>query len=326
MVSTQLREYPKIAVVIPCYRVKEFIAEVINNIGDEVSYIFAVDDFCPDNSGKYIEENISDKRLKVLYNQKNLGVGGAVMTGYHAAIEAGADIIVKVDGDGQMDPKLIPIFVKSIIQGEADYTKGNRFFDLEHIHKMPKLRVFGNAVLSLMNKISSGYWNIFDPTNGYTAISVKVAKKLAFAKISNRYFFESDMLFRLNLIRAVIIDIPMDAKYGDEKSNLVISKVIGDFLCKHCKNFLKRIFYNYFLRDMSLASIELVLGVTLLLFGFTFGGYHWINTLFSGVVNTAGTVMIAAISLIAGLQFILAFLAYDIASVPKYPLSRILES
>ncbi|MEI6731024.1 MAG: glycosyltransferase family 2 protein, partial [Pseudomonadota bacterium] len=130
----------------------------------------------------------------------------------------------------------------------------------------------------------------------------------------------------LNIMRAVILDIPMDAKYGDEKSNLVISKVIGDFLCKHIKNFLKRIFYNYFLRDMSLASIELVFGVILLLFGFTFGGYHWLNTLFSGVVNTAGTVMIAAISLIAGLQFILAFLAYDIASVPKYPLSKILES
>src|SRR5262249_39074317 len=157
-------------------------------------------------------------------HEQNQGVGGAVMSGYRAAIADGMAVVVKVDGDGQMDGSLIPYFVAPIINGEADYTKGNRFFDLEQINQMPPMRLFGNAVLSLMTKLSSGYWNLFDPTNGFTAIHVDAARHLPFDKISKRYFFETDMLFRLNTINAVVVDVPMDASYGDEVSNLKISK------------------------------------------------------------------------------------------------------
>jgi len=232
------------------------------------------------------------------------------------------EIIVKVDGDGQMDPSLIPDFIAPIAAGEADYTKGNRFFDLEEIRAMPRMRIFGNAVLSFMTKLSSGYWDVFDPTNGYTAIHKDVARHLPLKKISHRYFFETDMLFRLNILRAVVVDIPMSAKYGDEVSNLKISKIVGEFFFKHVRNFWKRIFYNYYLRDMSLASIELPLGVLMLIGGFFFGGYHWISSWQAGSQTPAGTVMLAAMPIIVGLQFILAFLSYDISSMPR----RVLHS
>jgi dolichol-phosphate mannosyltransferase len=186
-------------------------------------------DCCPDGSGSFVESNCRDERVVVLRNAKNQGVGAAVVRGYEAAIEDGIDVIVKIDGDGQMDPSLIPDFVAPITAGEADYTKGNRFFDLERVRGMPKVRLFGNAALSFMTKLSSGYWDIFDPTNGYTAIHRDVARHLPFRKISQRYFFETDMLFRLNTLRAVVVDIPMNAKYGDEVSNQEITNIIGGF-------------------------------------------------------------------------------------------------
>lgn len=320
--STSSLSKPFISVVIPSYRVTMHILDVISAIGPEVRRIYVVDDKCPDGSGNYVEANCTDARVVVLRHEINQGVGGAVMTGYRAAIEDGAEVIVKVDGDGQMDPSLIPSFIEPILAGEADYTKGNRFFDLEEIRAMPNVRVFGNAGLSLMTKLSSGYWDLFDPTNGYTAIHAHVARHLPFSKISNRYFFETDMLFRLNTLRAVVVDVPMSAKYGDEVSHLRISKIVGEFLIKHIRNFSKRIFYNYYLRDMSIASIELPFGILLLTFGAGFGGWHWLNAVHEGTTTPAGTVMLSALPTLMGLQLLLAFLAYDIASVPRRPLHR----
>lgn len=307
----------RIAVVIPCYKVTRHILEVIASIGSEVWRIYVVDDACPDASGKLVETSCVDQRVRVLYHEYNQGVGGAVMTGYRAAIEDGVDIIVKVDGDGQMDASLIPNFVEPILAGEADYTKGNRFFDLEEIRSMPSIRLFGNAVLSFMTKFSSGYWDLFDPTNGYTAIHADVARHLPFKKISSRYFFETDILFRLNILRAVVVDVPMDAKYSDEVSNLRISKIMGEFLIKHARNFLKRIFYNYYLRDLSLASIELPVGLLLFFSGTGFGLYHWIGSAREGVATPAGTVMLAALPILMGMQLVLAFLGFDISNIPR---------
>ena len=164
---------------------------------------------------------------------------------------------------------------------------------------------------------------MFDPTNGYTAIHRDVAQHLPFKKISHRYFFETDILFRLNILRAVVVDIPMNAKYGDEISGLKISKIIGEFFIKHVCNFWKRIFYNYYLRDMSLASIELPLGLVMFLFGLLFGGYHWLDSISSGQSSSSGTVMLSALPVIIGLQLILAFLGHDIRSVPIRPFHRL---
>lgn len=314
-----LNNCARVAVVIPTYRVKRHILGVIQSIPPIVSRIYVVDDACPDASGNDVSERCQDPRVQVLYHEANQGVGGAVMSGYRAAIADGAEVIVKVDGDGQMDPALIPEFVWPIIAGEADYTKGNRFYDLEEIRSMPGIRLFGNAVLSFMAKLSTGYWDLFDPTNGYTAIHADVARHLPFSKISRRYFFETDILFRLNTMRAVVVDVPMTAKYGEEVSNLKISKIIGEFLFKHMRNLFKRIFYNYYLRDLSLASIELPLGLLLLMFGAGFGLFSWYDSAQANAVTPAGTVMLSALPILMGLQFLLAFLGNDIGSVPRRP-------
>ncbi len=313
---------PHIAVVIPCFKVTAHILDVIARIGPEVDRIIVVDDACPGQSGKFVQASCQDPRVTVIFNPVNLGVGGAVMTGYRHAIEAGASVIVKLDGDGQMDPALLPRFVAPVLAGVADYTKGNRFYDLRHISQMPAQRLFGNAVLSFMSKLSSGYWDTFDPTNGYTAISADVAEMLPLDRISERYFFESDMLFRLGTFRAVVRDVPMDASYGDEVSNLRIGKVLGEFLVKHVRNFSKRVFYNYFLRDVTIASLELVAGAALMLFGLVYGGWHWWLAHASGQPTATGVIMLAAMPVLVGLQLLLAFMAYDIASVPRHALGR----
>ncbi|MFZ4702314.1 MAG: glycosyltransferase family 2 protein [Candidatus Methylumidiphilus sp.] len=308
-----------IAVVIPCYKVRRFILDVVRQIGPEVSKIYVVDDCCPEGSGDYVAMNCNDDRVRVIRNDVNLGVGGSVIVGYKAAIREKYDIIIKLDGDGQMDPRFIPCFIQPIIEGEADYTKGNRFFDLQKIHIMPRVRLLGNAMLSFMAKLSTGYWDVFDPTNGYTAIHAHVARHLPFEKISRRYFFETDILFRLNTLRAVVVDVPMDAAYGAEVSNMKISEVVGEFFYKHTINLCKRIFYNYYLHDISIASLELPIGLALTFFGVGFGGYHWFKSVQTGVITSPGTVMLAALPIIMGLQFLIAFLSYDIAQIPRKP-------
>jgi dolichol-phosphate mannosyltransferase len=305
-----------LAVVIPAYKVSTHITGVLREIGPEVTHIFVVDDACPEGSGK-VAAKAKDKRVKVLTHAENQGVGGAVVTGYRAALEAGVDVVVKLDGDGQMDPSLISELVEPIFAGKADYTKGNRFDSLTGLREMPGLRVFGNGVLSLMSKVASGYWNVTDPTNGFTAIHRDVLKKLPLDMVSKRFFFESDMLFRLSLARAVVWDIPMDARYGDEKSNLSIFRAVFEFPRKHFVNFHKRLFYNYYLRDMNAASLELPLGAALGWFGFIFGAVSFGTSLQTGVAATAGTVMLSAVPLILGFQLVLAFLSADIAAVPK---------
>ncbi|KFN49565.1 glycosyltransferase family 2 protein [Arenimonas composti] len=313
---------PRIAAVIPCYRVTRHLLPLLAAIGPEVERIYVVDDACPDGSGDLVARDCRDPRVRVVRNPRNLGVGGAVMAGYRAAIDDGMQVLVKLDGDGQMDPALLPRFVAPILAGEADYTKGNRFHDLDLIGRMPRVRIFGNAVLSFMSKLSTGYWDIFDPTNGYTAIHADVARRLAPGKLSERWFFESDVLFRLGTLRAVVVDVPMVPRYGDEDSGLKVSRVVGEFAFKHARNFLKRVFYGYFLRDMSVASLELVAGVALLAFGTVFGIVNWIELAGTGRAAPAGTVMLAALPVILGLQFVLAFLAYDIAAIPRRPLTR----
>jgi glycosyltransferase involved in cell wall biosynthesis len=309
-----------VAVVIPCYRVSDQILDVLSRIGSEVNRIFVIDDACPDGSGQLVQNQCCDPRVCVLRHAVNRGVGAAVMTGYAAALAAGALVIVKVDGDGQMEPALIPRFIAPILNGQADYTKGNRFYDLTHIGRMPVIRLIGNAVLSFMAKLSTGYWNLFDTTNGFTAIHAKVARRIAFEKVSERYFFETDILFRLNIIRAVVVDVAMDASYQSEVSNLRIGRVMGEFFFKHMRNFGKRIFYNYFLRDMTAASLELVLGLGALSFGLIFGAIHWLRGISTELPTPLGTIMLAALPTMLGLQLVLAFITFDVANVPRRPI------
>ena len=306
-----------VAVVIPSYRVKSHIMNVLERIGDEVARVYVVDDRCPEKSGQFVLDNCQDRRVTVLFHEENQGVGGAVITGYKRAAQEGAAVIVKVDGDGQMDPALIGNFVQPILEGRADYTKGNRFYNIEGVWTMPFPRLIGNAVLSFVTKLSSGYWDIFDPTNGFTAISARLVPHLPLHKISRRYFFELDLLFRIGTIRASVLDVPMAAVYGTEQSNLQILKILPEFIFSNLKNFLKRLVYSYFLRDFSVASLELAFGTLFLLFGTIFGGQAWIRSAVTGVTASTGIIMLATLPVILGVQFLLSFIAFDFAAVPR---------
>jgi dolichol-phosphate mannosyltransferase len=311
-----------IAVVIPAYNVADHVLGVIARIGPECSHIFVVDDCCPQRSGARVEAECKDARVRVLRHETNLGVGGATMTGYRAALAGGCEIVVKVDGDGQMDPALIPRLVRPIRDGEADYTKGNRFYDLEGLRPMPVVRLIGNAGLSFLNKLSSGYWNLFDPTNGFTAIHAKALRALPLDHVSKRWFFESDMLFYLGLLRATVHDVPMPANYGNEVSSLKVHRVLTVFTWRHFLNTVRRLFYSYYLRDFSVASIELMLGPTMIAAGVWFGVSQWIDAYHANQFASSGTVMLAALPILTGVQFVLAFLGYDVRNVPTHAIHR----
>jgi glycosyltransferase involved in cell wall biosynthesis len=315
----------RIAVAIPCYKVARHVLGVIEAIGAEVSAIYAVDDACPEGSGRLIEERCRDPRVRVLYHAHNQGVGGAVVSAYKAALADGMDVVVKVDGDGQMNPALIPHFVRPIARGKADYAKGNRFYRPESLRGMPLARLVGNAGLSFINKLSTGYWPVMDPTNGYTAIHAAVLRQLPLDKLERRYFFESDMLFRLNTIRAVVRDVPMDAVYSGEQSSLKVWRALPEFLFKHIQRFCKRYVYEYLLRDFNLGSVYSLSGALLCLAGLAFGVTRWAQGVASGEPATSGTVMLAALPALVGIQLLIAFLHHDVSHVPTEPLAADLD-
>ncbi len=314
---------PDLAIIIPCYRVSDSIVDVVRGALPFAAAVYCVDDACPEESGKRIAAEFDDARVRVLFNEKNLGVGGAVKAGYRAALADGFDLMVKLDGDGQMDPDQILDLIHPISEKLSDYCKGNRFYELEYLRGMPTMRLLGNSLLSALSKLSSGYWQIVDPTNGFTAISSAALKLIPLDKVQNGYFFESDLLFRLNLARAVVTDVPMPARYGNEVSNLRIGKIVFPFLLGHMRNLGKRIFYSYFLRDFSIASVQLVLGTLLFFFGLFTGIDAWVTSVNSGITASAGTVMLAGLPVILGFQLLLSFLNYDIRNQPTMPLSRL---
>lgn len=318
-----LAERP-VAVVIPCYKVKRHVLGVIEQIPQTVAQIWVVDDACPEGTGDHVQANCSDPRVRIVRLAQNGGVGAAVLAGYRAALAAGAAIMVKIDGDGQMPPARIPQFVTPIQQGLADYTKGNRFFDPESLADMPAVRLFGNLALSFLTKLSSGYWHVVDPTNGYTAIDARLVGRLPLDKIATRYFFESDLLFRLGTLRAVVLDVPMRAEYPHEDSSLSIKRVIGPFIAGHLRNSFKRVLYMYYLRDFSLGSLLLPMGLALTAFGLVFGSVKWASLMAVGSLASAGTVMLAALPLILGIQMLLTFVQFDVQNVPRVPVGPLL--
>ena len=318
----------KICIVIPCYKVSKHIITVLRNLPlNNINHIYVVDDDCPEFSGKIVENYILEKNIKniaVLKNQKNLGVGGATKRGYVEALKDNNDIIIKIDGDDQMDPNKIDNLLKPLLNGEFDFAKGNRFFNLNDVKKMPKIRIFGNVLLSFFCKLSTGYWNTFDPTNGFTAINSKIVKLIPLGKVSNNFFFEMDLLFRLSILRAKIVDIPMEAIYKNEKSNLKVNVIILPFLKMLFLNFLKRIFYNYYLRNFTIASIELPLGFIMFFSGLIYGLINYKKYLFLNLPTPLGIIMLAMLLITIGFQLLLNFLNYDINSSPKECLNKYL--
>jgi hypothetical protein len=182
---------------------------------------------------------------------------------------------------------------------------------------MPKIRLFGNSGLSFLIKLSSGYWNIMDPTNGYTAIHRRVLEKLNLDKLSKRYFFESDMLINLNIINAVVEDIDIPAKYGHEKSSLNVTKILYQFPPKLLKGLVKRFFLKYLLYDFNMASVYVIVGLPMFTFSVLFGIIEWIDSVITGNPRSAGTIMLSALPIIISFQMLLQAISIDINAIPK---------
>jgi glycosyltransferase involved in cell wall biosynthesis len=320
-----------IAVVIPSFRAAATLAGVIAGIGPEVRRIYVVDDGCPEASGEQIVREGTDSRVAVLHNRRNLGVGGALKRGYAEALADGADILVKVDADGQMDPAFIPRLIAPILAGRADYAKGNRFAPAHLMPRgsdplagaaMPPTRRLANNILSFLHKAVTGYWDIVDPANGYTAIHRSALESIDLAGVADCYFFETDILFQLNLVDAVVEDVPLPARYCGEVSSLSVRRVAARFAGLSLRRFFNRVGVKYFLQDFNVASLEMLVGLPLVLFGAGFGFYGWAAALESGIPTSAGSVMFAALPTVIGFQLLLSAVSYDISHTPKVPISR----
>ena len=311
-----------VAVIVPCYNVARHVAEVVCSIpNDLVRTIVLVDDKSTDGTLQEIE-GLSDSRVIVSRHPVNRGVGAAVWSGYRVAVAQGATICVKMDGDGQMDASALPALIEPILAGQADYAKGNRFWDTRSVRSMPILRLFGNGVLSLLTKAVSGYWSIFDPTNGYTAIRSDVLRLVNPAWIRPRYFFETSMLIALNAVGAVTKDVHMEARYGNEKSSLSIGLTILQFPPLLIQGLLRRFLWRYVIRDFNALTVSVVGALVGVGFGVAFGGYHWWKSIVTGIPATAGQTILAALPILLGFQLLIVAVVLDIFLEPRTPVGR----
>jgi len=304
-----------IAVVIPFYNASKHIVSVINKLPNTISKIYIVDDCSAEQIPK--EELKAFKSIVYLKNAKNLGVGGATKIGFLKAIEDNIDIVIKVDADDQMDTSYINKLLEPLINNNVQYSKGNRFKDFRALRNMPFLRKTGNLMLSFLTKAATGYWNNFDPTNGFFAVKTETLKALDFDNISNRYYFETSLISELYFQNAIIKDVPMPAIYGNEKSNMNVWKMPFVFVPKLLKTFLKRIVKSYFIYDFNISSIYLLLGVPLFVFGFIYGIYNWWFFASKNILAPTGTIMLVTLTIIIGFQLLLQAIHYDITKAPK---------
>jgi glycosyltransferase involved in cell wall biosynthesis len=308
--------FPRIIVVIPAFQAEKQITDVLRGIPKFVSAIVVIDDCSPDHTSELVT-GCDDSRIHLVRHERNQGVGGAVLSGYRKALELGAEIIVKMDSDDQMDPAYLIPLIAPILAGQADYTKGNRFLHADKLKSMPIIRRVGNAGLSFLTKASSGYWNIFDPTNGYTAIHATIISLLNTSRMHKRYFFESSVLIELGMIRAVVRDVLIPARYHNEESLLSEWKAFFEFPPRLLAGFLRRLLIQYFLRDFSIFSLLVLSGVMFSLFGLEFGLYHWYISSITYTIASTGTVMVAVLPLILGSQQLIQAMIVDIQSMPK---------
>nr|WP_281369879.1 glycosyltransferase family 2 protein [Leifsonia psychrotolerans] len=307
----------RIAAVVPAYKEEKMIATVIETMPEYVDHIIIVDDCSPDDTSDAVRRT-TDDRVTLIRHQVNQGVGGAIVTGHKAAMELGADVNVIMAGDAQMDPKHLPPLLDRVTRDGYGFAKANRFFAPESFEGMPKYRIFGNIVLSFMTKLASGYWNLFDPQNGYTAVRTEVLRRVPLDRVSRRYSFENDLLIHLNILQVGAVDVPIPAVYGTEVSSIRLGKVIPELLDLLFRGFWRRIWYRYVLWSFSPIALLLLLGMVL--FGVGLGIAIWVCfQLASSVVATAATVMLAALPLMLGSQLLISALQLDIQASPTEP-------
>lgn len=306
-----------IAAVVPAYKEEQMIATVIETMPDFVDHIVIVDDCSPDDTTGAVTR-VGDPRVTLIRHEVNQGVGGAIITGHNAAMELGADVNVIMAGDAQMDPAYLPQLLDRVTVEGFGFAKANRFFSPESFEGMPRHRVFGNIVLSFLTKMTSGYWHLFDPQNGYTAIRTEALKRVPLHSVSRRYSFENDLLIHLNILQVSAVDVPIPAVYGDEVSSIKLGSVIPELLNLLFRGFWRRIWYRYVLWSFSPIALLLAAGMVLSLFGLAVA--VWVCFQIAGsVVATAATVMLAALPLMLGTQMLISALQLDIQASPSAP-------
>jgi glycosyltransferase involved in cell wall biosynthesis len=306
----------RVFVVIPCYNVESHIADVIASIPEYVDGIVAVDDKSRDATYAVLKQ-ATDPRVEVVQHAVNRGVGGAMITGFHRATELDAEIMVKVDGDGQMDLSYLPALLEPLVNQGYVYTKGNRLVDRRALEVMPRARIFGNFVLTFLTKMASGYWHIMDPQNGFLAITVDTWKVLDHQRIFNGYFFENDMLVNLNLLNARVKDVPMPSRYGNEVSGLRIGQIIPMFSWLLVNRTIYRFVTKYMLQDFSPIALLVLTGLPLFIWGIIFGAVTWIVNAQHGVVTSTGAVMLSVLPFLVGFQLLLQALVLDVQDTPR---------
>jgi glycosyltransferase involved in cell wall biosynthesis len=306
----------RITAVIPAHDEARHILNVVQTMPQFVDHMILVDD-CSGDGTSQVALACGDPRLTVLTTPDNQGVGGATILGYQTAIELKSDIVVKMDGDGQMAPEYLSLLLDTIVEQNFDYAKGNRFLAGESLAFMPRHRLIGNILLTFMTKLASGYWHIFDPQNGYTAIKADALRLLNLDTIHKRFFFENDMLIHLNFFGLRVKDVAIPARYGEEKSDLNPFKVGVTFPLLLLRRFFYRIYQRYVLRDFAAIALFLFLGLILFGWGALFGTYLWIEAIITGNLTPTGTIMLALLPLILGFQLLLQAIVLDIQETPK---------
>ncbi len=307
----------RVAAVVPAYQEEKMIARVIETMPDFVDHIVIVDDCSPDDTSAAVR-GVGDSRVTLIRHEVNQGVGGAILTAHRAALDLGADVQVVMAGDAQMDPAHLPALLDRVTDGGYGFAKANRFYAPESFAGMPGYRVFGNIVLSFFTKFASGYWNLFDPQNGYTAIRSEVVRRLPLERLAKRYSFENDLLIHLNILQISATDVPIPAVYGDEVSSIKLRKVIPELLNRLTVGFWTRIWYRYVLWSFSPIALLLFLGLLLFAFG-TAVSIWLIFQIAASVIATAATVMLAALPLMLGTQMLISALQLDIQATPSDP-------
>jgi dolichol-phosphate mannosyltransferase len=312
----------QIAAVVPAYRVERDIESVLCDLPAYLRHVIVVDDASPDRTGELVAALAEhDRRLLLIRHERNEGVGGAMVSGFRKALELGAQVVVKIDGDGQMDLSRLPELLAPLVLGKADYTKGNRFRDFAALRQMPLLRRIGNMGLAFLTKAATGYWNLFDPTNGFVAIRAEALAQLPLDQIDHSYYFETSMLANLYLLGAVVQDIPMPARYRGELSSLLIHRVLFEFPPKLFATLVRRALLKNFIYDFSMITVYLLVGLPLLLFGVIFGALKWIYYARLNIPAPTGTVILPTLCVLLGIQLLLSAIESDLRSVPQQPLS-----
>jgi glycosyltransferase involved in cell wall biosynthesis len=303
-----------IAAVVPAYNEEAHIADVIRGLPELVDHIVVVDDASTDETSQQAK-GTDDPRLVLIRNDENRGVGGSIVTAHRKALELGSDIDVVFAGDDQMDPQYLPALLDPIIDDGFGFTKANRFFSRSSFVGMPRHRVFGNIVLSFLTKLASGYWHLFDPQNGYTAITKESLARLPLDDIATGYEFENDLLINLNIENIRACDVSVPARYGTEVSGIRLRQVIPAIGWLLFRGFWKRMIWKYTVRSFSPIALFFFAGLALVTWGVGFGIWVIAQTI-GPAVATTGTVILSVVPFLIGVQLLISALVLDIQESP----------